>query len=96
MATELYGRPALRTARKSRPCNWCNERIEPGDRYYHYWGPQADDSQPAAYDDHEECQAAIDREDRLFGDEISWGDRHRRGMTLDETERADNEEDSNG
>lgn len=89
MATELYGRPALRTARTSRPCHWCGLPIEPGDRYYHYWGPQSlDDQEPAAYDDHEECQAAIDREYSEDSDGITWGYGHLRGKTLAETEAA--------
>lgn len=89
MAIELYGHPSWRTARKIRPCNWCNECIDPGDRYSHYWGPAStDDRDPEAFDCHAECQSAIDREYQEDSDWITWGEAHRRGMTLAETEVA--------
>lgn len=89
MTTERFGQTSTRTARTQKRCNWCDEAILPGEIYHRYWGPQVDGV--GAYLSHPECEDAQQRElDSVDGhaDYVSWGEYHRRGMTMLETEDA--------
>lgn len=89
-----FGKPEERTARTERDCDWCNEKIRPGDRYDHWYGIPADENEPTSFNDHVECRDARVREFESADcdhdwEAVSWGYYHDRGKTLRETSDAE-------
>jgi hypothetical protein len=75
-----FGDDELRRARKRHQCEWCFDFIEPGDTYLRWFGMN-EECDVNHYKMHHECRDAINREHYP-----SYGESHRRGMTLAETE----------
>lgn len=88
MATrERWGEVSTRQARTEKRCDWCYEAIAPGTKYRRYFGPEEGGQRAVSTVAHAECEDASLREGQDFGD-ASWGDRHKRGMTLAEMESS--------
>jgi hypothetical protein len=84
-----FGEFELRTSRKLRACDWCIEKVQPGEVYRHWFGLTENTLDVIAFNLHIECDIAIDREaDGGNVNEVGWGERHLRGMTTDETSTA--------
>lgn len=76
-----------RTARKEHRCDWCFTAIERGESHRRWAGTE--EGQWFSMRVHLDCRAAMEREWHEWGDDsVSLGERHQRGMTLDETEAA--------
>ena len=73
-------------ARKEHRCDWCPEPIDVGEVHCYHSG--VDNEGFYSWRIHADCKQAIEREwDWVRSwEEISWGETHKRGMTLNETE----------
>lgn len=75
MARVRWGDTQTRAARKRHWCDWCFERIEPGEKYSYYFGPTVD-GDVGQYRRHRECREAR-HPDTVYIESI----RHRTGDT---------------